>query len=150
MNTIDFQLVTPERTVLSKELVSLSCPTQMGQITILPNHIPLVANLAPGELHAKTETDEFFLYVAGGFVEVKPNNEVVVLADDAAHFNEIDVKQAEEAKARAEEGMKEQIMSEEEYAKVAATLQQSLAKLNVARRHAHHKGPVTISGTLNQ
>src|SRR4029077_15346428 len=100
MNTINFQLVTPEKTVLQKELSSLSCPTSLGQITILPHHIPLVANLVPGELHAKTENDDFFVYVAVGCWEVRADNQVVVLADAAEHHFEINQQQAEEAKAR--------------------------------------------------
>jgi F-type H+-transporting ATPase subunit epsilon len=83
MSNIHFQLVTPEKTVLSKELASLSCPTTMGQITILPNHSQLVATLAPGELHAKTASEEFFIHVSGGFVEVREGNNVIVLADSA-------------------------------------------------------------------
>ncbi len=143
MNLINFKLVTPERIVFSKELTSLSCPTSMGQITILPHHIPLVANLVPGELHAKTASDDFFVYVAGGFVEVRPKNEVVVLADAAEHHFEIDQQKAEAAKAKAEAEMeKRSTMSEQEYAKVAAVLQQSLARLNIARRHAHRKQPI--------
>ena len=148
MNSISFQLVTPERTVLQKELVSLSCPTQLGEITILPNHIPLVANLLTGELHAKTETDDFYVYVAGGFVEVRPNNQVVILADAAEHHFEISQQQAKEAVLKAEKEMKERgpQMSEQEYAKVAAVLQQSLAKLNISRRHAHRRQQIITNG----
>ncbi len=149
-NTFNFNLVTPERTVLSQELVSLTCPTDLGQITILPGHIPLVANLVPGELHAKTDHDDYYLYVAGGFVEVRAGNEVVILADDAAHHHEIDIKRVEEAKQRAEQGMKQHHSSSEEYARVAASLQQSLAKLHVARKHAHRKNPLTGQSSLNQ
>src|ERR1700722_14640364 len=101
MNKLSFQLVTPERTVLSEELTSLSCPTSLGQITILPHHIPLVANLVAGELHAKTEKDDFYIYVAGGFVEIKEGSRVIVLADAAEHHFEINEQQAEEAKKRA-------------------------------------------------
>jgi F-type H+-transporting ATPase subunit epsilon len=149
-NTINFQLVTPEKTVLNEELVSLTCPTEMGQITILPGHIPLVANLAPGELHAKTASGDHYLYVAGGFVEVRSGNEVVILADDAQHHHEIDIKRAEEAVKRAEQGLKEQHLSGEEYARVAASLHKSLARANVARKHAHRRNPITGQGTLNQ
>jgi F-type H+-transporting ATPase subunit epsilon len=150
MNLLNFQLVTPERTVLSQELVSLSCPTSLGQITILPHHAPLVANLVPGELHAKSETGESFIYVAGGFVEVRGGNEIVVLADDAEHHHEIDVQKAEEAKRKAEKDMQEIRLSAEEYARVSTTLQQSLARLHIARKHAHRKVPITGQGTLEQ
>ena len=92
--SIHFQLVSPEKTILSEELTSLTCPTSMGQITILPGHTALVANLVPGELHAKSANSDHFVYVAGGFVEVKPGNQVVVLADDAEHSTEIDLQAA--------------------------------------------------------
>ena len=147
---LTFRLVTPEKTVLEKELASITCNTDMGQITILPGHVPLVASLVAGELHAKTETDEFFLYVAGGFVEVKPANQVVILADDAEHHYAIDVEKAAEAKKRAEELLKERQLSGREHAKVSAALQQSLARLYVARKHAHRRGPMAEPKEFNE
>ncbi len=150
MNLINFRLVTPEKTVLSQELTSLSCPTTMGQITILPNHLPLVAQLKSGELHAKNGEQDFFIYVAGGFVEIRPNNEVIVLADSAEHHYEIDAQRAEEAKKRAENELKQVKMSSGEYAKVAANLERSLGRINIARKHAHRKNPLVGSGILNK
>ena len=97
MNKLSFQLVTPERTVLSEELDSLSCPTTLGQITILPGHIPLVATLVAGELIAKSGGKESNIAVTGGFIEVRPNNQVVALADAAEHHYEIDVQKTEDA-----------------------------------------------------
>ncbi len=151
MAKLSFQLVTPERTVLSQELESLSCPTTLGEITILPHHTELVATLVPGELRAKTEKDEFFLHVAGGFVEVKPGNEVVVLADAAEHHYAIDTKRAEEATKRAQTAMKEKKMSSEEYATVAASLERSLSRLNIARKHSHRRrAPITGEGVFKE
>lgn len=147
---LNFQLVTPEKIILKKELMSLTCPTTLGEITILPHHAELIAALVPGELHAKTGRDEFFLHVAGGFVEVKNGSEVVVLADAAEHFHEIDAERAEEAKKRAEVALKETKMSEEEYAKVAASLERSLARMRVKRKHAHRKAPITEQSVFNE
>jgi len=150
MTSISFQLVTPERTVLSKELVSLSCPTTLGQITILPDHAALVATLVPGELHAKTQNDEFFINVTGGFVEVKKGSEVVVLADAAEHHYEIDAERAEEAKKRAEEALRQVSVSDEEYAKVAAAMERNLSRIKIARKHAHKKTPITGEGVFSE
>ncbi len=150
MNTINFQLVTPERTVLKQELVSLSCPTTLGQITILPHHIGLVATLVPGELHAKTEAEDFYIHVSGGFVEVKPGSEVVILADAAEHHFEIDITRATEAVERAKKDMQEKHGNAEEYAKVSAALERSLSRLNVARKHAHRKTSITGSGVFTE
>lgn len=143
MNFITFQLVTPEKTVLSQELASLTCPTTMGEITVLPNHVPMVATLAPGELHAKTEKGEdSYIFVSGGFVQINPGSKVIVLADSAEHHYEIDEQRAEEAKRKAEKELSERKMSGEEYAAVAASLERSLARLNVKRKHAHRKAPL--------
>lgn len=151
MGKINFQLVTPEKTVLKEELDSLSCPTTLGEITILPNHIPLVATLTAGELVAKSGGQEHFIAVTGGFIEVRPNNEVVALADAAEHHYEIDVAKTEEAVKRAQTAMKETKMSSEEYAKVAATLQQGLTRLNIARKHQHRRNvPMTGEGVFKE
>ncbi len=150
MNFITFKLVTPERTVLSQELASLSCPTSLGQITILPNHEPLVANLVPGELHAKTGADDFFIHVSGGFVQVKTNSEVIVLADAAEHFYELDAQRAENAKQRAQKAISEVKTNDAEYAKVAAALEKSLSRLNFAKKHSHRKNPLTGEGVFKQ
>ena len=150
MSSINFQLVTPERVVLKKELTSLSCPTTLGEITILPHHAELVATLVSGELHAKSGTEDFFLHVAGGVVEVKKGGDVVVLADAAEHFHEIDVKRAEESVARAKQAMAEQTLSEEEYAKVAASIERSMSRIRVQRKHAHRKAPITGEGVFNE
>jgi len=151
MDKLHFQLVTPERTVLNEELDSLTCPTILGQITILPRHIPLVATLTAGELIARTGGKEQNIAVSGGFIEVRANNQVVALADAAEHYYEIDTKKTEEAVKRAQVAMKETKMSSEEYARVAASLNQSLTKLNIARKHSHRRdSPITGQGTLNE
>src|ERR1051326_8106390 len=124
-NILNFQLVTPEKTVLQKELVSLTCNTDMGQITILPGHVPLVANLVAGELHAKNDHDDFLLYVAGGFVQVRQGSNVIILADDAEHDYAIDIQKAEEAHERAKKAMQEKQLSGQEYARGAASLEKS-------------------------
>lgn len=149
--SLHLHLVTPERTVLKEELDSLSVPTTMGQITILPGHIPLVATLVSGELSAKKAGEEHPIHVAGGFLEVKPNNEIVILADAAEHHYEIDEARAEAAKTQAEKRLKEEKLSEEEYAVVAAQLERNLTRLNIARKHAHRRTrPITSEGILKE
>jgi F-type H+-transporting ATPase subunit epsilon len=152
MASLSFQLVTPERTLLNEELDSLSVPTELGQITVLPGHIPLVATLMPGELIGRSKGAEHFIHVAGGFLEVRSGNEVVILADAAEHFYEIDIKLAEEAKAKAEETMKRRnTLSDEEYARVAVSLERSLSRLNIARKHAHRRtAPITGEGVRKE
>lgn len=150
MNKLNFKLVTPEKTVLTQELASLTCPTTLGYITILPNHVPLVATLTAGELVAKHENgEESYIVVTGGFVQINAKSEVIILADSAEHHYEIDEQRAEAAKARAEKEISERKMSEEEYAQVSSALERSLARINVVKRRAHRKNPIANSNITN-
>lgn len=80
---IKFEIVTPERIVLKELIRQITLPTKQGEITILPNHIPLIATLLPGVIHLQRADDsQEILSVSGGFVEVLMNK-VVVLADTA-------------------------------------------------------------------
>jgi len=139
MAKLSFQLVTPERTVLNEELDSLTCPTTLGQITILPGHIPLVATLVEGELVAKNGKNENYIRVEGGFIEVRPNSKVVALADAAEHHYEIDIQKAEEAVARAKHEMEKKKMSAEDYAVISTILNKNQGRLKVARKHSHQR-----------
>jgi F-type H+-transporting ATPase subunit epsilon len=149
MAGINVQLVTPEREVLRETVDRLSCPTSEGQITILPHHAPLVATLVSGELIAHDEHGEHNIHVAGGFVEVKPNNEVVILADAAEHFYEIDIARAEEAKQQAEATLREENRSKEEHALASILLQRNLTRIRIARKHAHRRAPITSEGVFH-
>ncbi len=156
MTKIKFRIVTPERVVYQFEVDSVTCPTQMGEVTILPNHIPLAANLKPGELRFKTNGEEKSVVVSGGFLEVRPllsppspgdgeglrersrsRTEVIILADAAEHEQEIDIVRAEEARARAQQLMSEKRMTEEEYAETLGALERSLARLKVAGKRKY-------------
>ncbi len=137
MKKFKLKIVTPERVVLSDEVSQVSVETKLGQITILPNHLPLVAELAPGEIVVKQDGEsEDWMAVSGGFIEVLPN-QVVILADTAEYAEEIDEQRAEEAKKRAEKLLKEKLTDSEDYAMVAAKLQKELARLKVVRRRKH-------------
>jgi hypothetical protein len=56
---------------------------------ILPDHIPLVANLRAGELTLKKNGDAHFLVVSTGFLEVRSGNNIVILADTAERAEEL-------------------------------------------------------------
>lgn len=89
---------------------------------------------------AKKNGQEILISTSGGFVEFN-KNELIVLADTAERAEEIDLKRAEEAKARAEK-LKEQAVSldESEYAAVAASIQKHAARIRVAKKHYTKRG----------
>lgn len=151
MNTLHLQLVTPERIVVSEEVDSVTCPTTLGQITILPGHIPLVATLVSGELLTRQGAKQQSLHVAGGFVQVQAGNKIVILADAAEHAQSIDIQRAEAAEERAKKRLAEVTPAQEEYALVAASLERSLQRIRIARKHARARtSPITSEGVLEE
>lgn len=100
--TIKFEIVTPERVVLREEILQVTIPTRAGEITVLPDHIPLISILKPGVIEVKTQgKNKEVIAVSGGFVEVL-KDKIVILADTAERAEEIDLEKAEEARKQAE------------------------------------------------
>ena len=140
MPRIHFKIVTPEKTVFEEEVDQVTLPVTDGQVTILPNHTSYIASLRPGEIIFKKGEKETVLATSGGFVEFDKNN-LVFLADTAERIEEIDVKEAEKAKARAEELMKTRVtMDDEEYAKVAAAIEKESSRIRIAKKHYTKRG----------
>ena len=136
--TINFEIVTPEKTVLKEEVLQLTVPTKMGEITVLPNHIPLVAGLMPGVIEIKKTNNEIeMMAVSGGFIEVLPDK-VVILADTAERAADIDEARAEEARKRAESLMAEK-REDVDFSAVQAKIAKELARVKAVRRHKHHR-----------
>lgn len=133
---MQFQIITPERVVSSEEIEKVSVPTSEGEITILPHHVPIITVLKPGELKYSKNGEEFSLAVSGGFVEVRENGTVVVLADTAEHAHEIDLKRAEEAKDRAAKLMSESRHKEHvEFEAFESQLEKQLVRLSVGNKY---------------
>jgi F-type H+-transporting ATPase subunit epsilon len=133
--SIKFKIVTPSHTAFEDTVSQATIPTMDGEITILPNHRSYIASLKPGEIMIKKGDEEIYLSTSGGFIEFN-NNELVVLADTAERGEEIDLKRAEEAKARAEKLKDEAVtMDSEEYAAVAAAIERQAARIRVAKKH---------------
>lgn len=132
---IQLKIATPERLILEEEVDQVSLPTKMGEITILPSHIPLIVELEYGELLAKKNGEDIPFAIWGGLVEVN-DNRVVVLSDVAEFVEEIEIKKVEEAKKKAEELMqKKGEFTEEEYTDLIYGYERELARLKVAENY---------------
>jgi F-type H+-transporting ATPase subunit epsilon len=134
--SLTIEITTPERTVFQETADSISIPTAEGEITVLPNHLPLVSLLAPGALTLRKGGTESLIAVSTGFVEVRPRNQVLILADTAERAEELDMEKVEEARARAAKNLIEHGHQEDTaFAEAAAALERELARVKVARRH---------------
>lgn len=134
--TLKLEIVTPEATVYSEDVHMVTLPTLEGQIGIYPMHIPLLAQIVPGEIIVTKEGRESFLAVGEGVVEITAQR-VAIVTDMAIPAENIDEAKVEEARQRAAARLRDKI-SDEEVATVNASLARSIAQLNVKRRRHHH------------
>ena len=139
MDKINFKIATPEKVVFKEMVDQITLPTMQGEITVLPNHIPLIAILKPGEIRVVRDKQETSMAVSGGFIEVLADK-VVVLADTAERAEELDIAKAEAAKKRAEDALKEKRYDAKEFATISAMLEKELARLHVAKKHRSRMG----------
>jgi len=107
--------------------------TVQGQITVLPQHVRSMTQLAAGELVVSKAVRDQFLATGEGLVAVTGDH-VAIATDMAIPAEKIDEAKAEEMRERALARLKEKLSSEE-IASVNAALARSLAQLKVKRRH---------------
>ncbi len=132
MATIKLEIITPEAKTFSDDVDMVTLTGAEGEMGILPQHMPLMTQLVAGEIIARKGTENIFLAVGDGFVQVT-GERVAILTDMAIRAENIDEAKAEEARQRAEARLAEKITGEDA-AMVNAALVNSLAQLKVKRR----------------
>ena len=133
MATLKLEIVTPDGQVFSDDVDMVTLPGVEGEMGIYANHVPLMTQIAPGEIIARKGAQDFFLAIGEGFVEIT-GERVSILSDMAIRAENIDEAKAEEARRRAEARLAEHL-DDEEAASVSSALARSLAQLKVKRRH---------------
>jgi F-type H+-transporting ATPase subunit epsilon len=130
-------IISPEKTLFEGEVDELILPTENGQIGILANHAPLVSKISHGEAIIKNNSKDDALVLFGGFVHVLSNKSVIVLADSAFHIQEINEKEAQAAKERAEQLLvtKEVRDDKARFAEIQSELIKSISALKVLRKY---------------
>src|SRR5271169_2304620 len=104
--TIHVNVVSAEASIFSGLAEFVVLPGEVGELGILPGHMPLMTRIRPGAVRIKLpqSDSEELIFVAGGLLEVQPGL-VTVLADTAIRGKDLDEAQALEAKQKAEEAM---------------------------------------------
>ena len=132
-NKLKLEIVTPEAKTFSEDVDMVTLTGIDGEMGILPQHMPLMTQLVPGEILVKKGGENFLLAVGEGFVQVT-GEKISILTDMAIRAENIDEAAAEEARKRAEERLAQKL-TEEDAAMVQASLLNALAQLKVKRRH---------------
>jgi F-type H+-transporting ATPase subunit epsilon len=81
-DTFKFELVSPERVLLSEIAEQVVLPGSEGDFAVLANHAPMIATLRPGVLDVQLPGSTRRIFVKGGFAEVEPDR-LTVLAETA-------------------------------------------------------------------
>jgi F-type H+-transporting ATPase subunit epsilon len=134
---LQFELVSPEKLLLSEMVGMVIVPGTEGNFGVLPGHALFISTIRPGVIDVyedRTVTERIF--VSGGFAEVTPER-CTVLADDAVPLSSLD-RATIEAEARQLEstvgGLKDQAgrLSGSEREEAATKLRHAERQLTVA------------------
>lgn len=86
--TFRFELVSPERVLLSVDADQVVVPGDDGDFAVLAGHAPVISTLRPGVLDVTAGSVHKRLFVKSGFVEVDPSR-LTVLAESAYDLDDI-------------------------------------------------------------
>ena len=130
MPSFSVSVVTQVKKILEQEAGYLRLRTSEGDIGILPNHAPFVAELSMGKMEIespnKDRRDIYFL--SGGFLEIS-DNQATVIADEIFPIEEIDIE-SEQALVENLKKELEKLETDEEKKKLQKKLKISLAKID--------------------
>ena len=122
-DTMQFDLVSPERRLASMQVRAVQIPGTEGDLTAMPGHMPLITTLRPGILTVTSDEGEQQFVVTGGFAEV--GTELTVLAENAVPRVDMTqddydamVKEAEKFYVQAQENFGSEPGSVDEAAKL--------------------------------
>lgn len=139
-----FQLVSLDGVKFSADAYSIILPTAAGEVTILPDHEPLLSVVVPGVVtirRNKTDADHHLEHYAtyGGVLEVGKDG-VRVLVDEATHGDEINEAEAEKAHKAAVE-LQKAAKNQVELDKAQSMVDRTAVRLHVAGlRRRHRRG----------
>ncbi|MFC3161934.1 F0F1 ATP synthase subunit epsilon [Ciceribacter thiooxidans] len=102
-DNFNFELVSPERLLLSEKVSEVVIPATEGEMTVMANHAPTMTTIKPGVVSVKSASGQTSRYVVfGGFADILPTG-CTLLAESAVEMSELNretlVKRIEAAKA---------------------------------------------------
>ena len=138
MHTIHVDVVSAHEAIFAGEARFVALPGESGELGIYPRHTPLITRVKPGAVRiVMPDGGEEFVFIAGGILEVQPNR-VTVLSDTAIRGKDLDEEKAGEAKAAAEEALRN-AASEIDLARAQSELAVAAAEMAALRRYLRKK-----------
>ncbi|MGL4392067.1 MAG: ATP synthase F1 subunit epsilon [Fusobacteriaceae bacterium] len=135
MATFNLKVVTSRKVLLDMEAEFVMLRTVEGDMGILANHSPFVAELTMGEMKIRdADGKEDFYFVSGGFLEISKKNVMTILADEAMHSADIDIERERKEAELAEAKLKKS-QEDKELLLTQKALEEALLKVRLAERH---------------
>lgn len=135
---LTLDIVTQEKRLLTVDTARVTVETEMGEITILPGHIPLLAKLKEGLLrYEDAKGGEDIVAIFGGFLEVDSEGKVSILADSAVRAKDIDLAKVAKAEKEAKATLLDKT-KEQEFAVAEAALKRTWLELKAANSKPRH------------
>lgn len=127
--TFSFELVSPERKLMSEPARMVVVPGEEGDFGVLPNHSALVSGIRPGVLsvYGPGSSVPVHIFVAGGFADVSPTN-LTVLAEEAVQVADLNAADLEQTLRNLTEDLG-MATAETEKARIAHRIELVRAKL---------------------
>ena len=136
MAELTVSIVTPEESVISTDAIQVTAPSIMGEVGILPNHKPLLANMEEGVVGFHAADGVEYFAVSGGFLEVSQDR-LTVLAEAAERAASIDVERADAAIKEANKLLESLTFGSEEHSEQLARIRRANNRLNAAKLASH-------------
>lgn len=126
-------IVIPEKQLFDGEVESVKLPGELGQLGVLPRHMPLITALGEGELVARQRGEVYRFAIHSGVAQITAD-EIIVLAQTAEAPEEIDLERARHALDQAVSKLREKGLSEEERLRYEAKRERAETRLRIAQR----------------
>lgn len=103
LDNFDFELVSPERKLMSEKAWQVTIPGEEGNFGVRAGHSSLVSSIRPGIVEIVSNQNEAptRIFIAGGFADVTATN-CTVLAEEATMVDDLDQAEIEAELAKAE------------------------------------------------
>jgi F-type H+-transporting ATPase subunit epsilon len=131
--TIELQVVTPQRHVLQETVLAIEIPGKEGYLGVLPGHAPLITELGIGILAYRTAAATRYLTIVEGYAEILPDR-VIVLAEISEKAEEIDVNRSRAAQERAQAQLQRVAVGSPEWQEERLAIERAIVRMGAAAK----------------
>ncbi len=132
MKTLHLKIITPKKVAIEEDVLSVTVPSEAGEMTILPRHMGIFTLLVEGIIKIKKPDGEDFLSIGGGYLQTD-GNDLNILVSRAYGQEQIDQNLTEKAIEEAKKIIS-QTKDKEQRIEAASMLRRSIIDLKLLKK----------------